>query len=34
MFLVVQNTEEKAFSKRIFLKLVPKNGEAFTGSNR
>ena len=34
MFLVLQNTEVKAFLKRIVLKLVLKNGEAFTGSNR
>ena len=29
MFLVPQNTEVKAFLKRIVLKLVLENGEAF-----
>ena len=34
MFLVLQNTEVKAFLERIVLKLVFEKGEAFIGSNR
>ena len=33
MFLVLQNTEVKAFLIRIVLKLVLKNGKAFTSYN-